>query len=148
MGFLNFEMGLLEKNLVFTSQPRIGALRCVACRHLTGVSQMPSGPLYPFPCLQLISEPFPLQPRGSPPRPSFSHPCRRRSSHPLVRFPVPLDTALRSQGISTLSPPPLQHQNGTTPSATDLHTYAGLQLQNTSCARCTPLTSPPVLRFL
>ena len=28
MGFLNFEMGLLEKILVCTSQPRIGALRC------------------------------------------------------------------------------------------------------------------------
>ncbi len=29
VGFLNFEMGLLEKNLVCTSQPRIGALRCI-----------------------------------------------------------------------------------------------------------------------
>jgi hypothetical protein len=28
VGFLNFEMGLLEKFLVCTSQPRIGALRC------------------------------------------------------------------------------------------------------------------------
>ncbi len=30
VGFLNFEMGLLEKILVCTSQPRIGALRCRA----------------------------------------------------------------------------------------------------------------------
>jgi hypothetical protein len=28
IGFLNFEMGLLEKILIYTSQPWIGALRC------------------------------------------------------------------------------------------------------------------------
>jgi hypothetical protein len=27
IGFLNFEIGLLEKNLIYTSQPRIGALK-------------------------------------------------------------------------------------------------------------------------
>ena len=40
MGFLNFEMGLLEKILVFTLQPRIGALRCAAQVH-------PSDQLHP-----------------------------------------------------------------------------------------------------
>jgi hypothetical protein len=31
VGFLNFEIGLLQKILVYTLQPRIGALRCRQC---------------------------------------------------------------------------------------------------------------------
>jgi hypothetical protein len=51
IGFLNFEMGLLEKFLIYTSQPRIGALRCMGgvWFHPTSTNQPPVLWRQPFP---------------------------------------------------------------------------------------------------
>ena len=74
--FLNFEMGLLGKILIYTSQPRIGALRCTIAQRMLWKRFLVSSYMWYAPYWKNV----PLTPQSP------------IQGSPFVETPIPLDT--------------------------------------------------------